>query len=466
MNLEERISDWIDAHEAELVRDIARMVAIPSVGAPPEPGAPFGAGCRRALDEMLAMCREYGFATECYGGAMGSADYNDKPAALDILGHLDVVAPGEGWDSEPFTAVLREDGCLYGRGVDDDKGSTVMALFAMRCLRELGVELSRGCRLLFGTDEESGSGDLRYYYASHAPAPNTFTPDTGFPVYNTEKGMYRAKITRSWPEEDGAPAIVSAEGGFRINVVPAEARAVIRGLDARAALGSGSAAAGRCGVELLAADIPGGCELTVRGLQAHAATPWEGRNAVTALWAVLAELPLGGPAYEAVRALARLLPHGDWRGEAAGIAQSDALSGELSISPGIFSLGGGRLCVECDARVPLCACDANCRVPFEAAFSAAGFTACGTMTPGHHTPGDGEFVRTLLGCYERFTGLRGECVSTGGGTYVHDIPGGVGFGAYFPGFNTNLHGANERIKVKDALTAAKIFALAIAGVCK
>ena len=41
-------------------------------------------------------------------------------------------------------------------------------------------------RLLMGTDEESGSGDLPFYYKVHAPAPGTFSPDSGFPLYNVE----------------------------------------------------------------------------------------------------------------------------------------------------------------------------------------------------------------------------------------------------------------------------------------
>ena len=465
MTLEERISEWVDAHEAELLRDIARIVAVPSVRGEPCGGAPFGPGPRAALDEMLRLCGEYGFRTEIYGGAMGSADFSDAPAALDILAHLDVVAPGGGWDSDPYKAELRG-GCLYGRGTDDDKGPAVMALYALRCLKELGVELTHGCRLLFGTDEESGSGDLHYYYDGHAPAPNTFTPDSGFPVYNVEKGTYRAVIERSWPAESAGARIVSARGGFRINVVPAEAEAEIAGLDAPGALSFGSAAADSCGVELLAEDLPGGCRILVRGRQAHAASPWDGCNAVTALLEVLAALPLGGAAWESVRALARVLPHGDWRGEAAGIAQADGLSGELTISANIFELGGCSLRLDCDARVPLCAGEANCRAVFERALGGAGFAVSGDMEPGHHTSAESAFVRTLLASYERFTGLAGECRSTGGGTYVHGIPGGVAFGASMPGFDTRLHGANERIRVADALTACKIFALAIAGVCK
>ena len=466
MSLEERISGWIDAHEAEFLADLARLVAIPSVRGEAREGAPFGDGPRAALDEMLRLCAGYGFATAEYGGAMGSADFNSLPAALDILGHLDIVAPGEGWSSDPYAVTVRGDGCAYGRGTDDDKGPLVMALYAFRCLKELGVELGGGCRLLFGTDEESGSGDLHYYYDGHAPAPNTFTPDSGFPVYNVEKGMYRAEITRAWPEDAGpGPGLRSARGGFRVNVVPAEAEAELSGLDAPAALKLGGAAADACGVELYAEDVPGGCLLRVHGRQAHAATPWEGCNAVTALFAVLAALPLEGEAAASVRELNRLLPHGGWRGEAAGIAQGDALSGELTISANVLELSASGLSLVCDARVPLCADDSNCRAPFERALGAAGFAVAGEMVPGHHTPGDGAFVRALLASYERYTGLKGECLAIGGGTYVHDIPGGVAFGAGMPGFDTRLHGADERIRVSDALTASKIFALAIVKIC-
>ena len=106
-----------------------------------------------------------------------------------------MVGEGEGWDTDPYTATEKDDGCLYGRGTDDDKGPVVIALYAMRCLKELGVELSHGCRLIMGTDEESGSGDLPYFYKDNAPAPNTVTPDTGFPVYNTEKGRWAPDLS-------------------------------------------------------------------------------------------------------------------------------------------------------------------------------------------------------------------------------------------------------------------------------
>ena len=43
------------------------------------------------------------------------------------------------------------------------------------------------------------------------------------------------------------------------------------------------------------------------------------------------------------------------------------------------------------------------------------------MRPPHHVDGNSDFVKTLLSVYEEYTGRKGECVSMGGGTYVHDL---------------------------------------------
>jgi succinyl-diaminopimelate desuccinylase len=47
---------------------------------------------------------------------------SDSGAHLAFAGHLDVVPPGDGWSSDPFTPNIRGD-LLYGRGAVDMKGS-------------------------------------------------------------------------------------------------------------------------------------------------------------------------------------------------------------------------------------------------------------------------------------------------------------------------------------------------------
>ena len=147
-----------------MVDIIRQLVEIPSVKGKPEQSAPFGAEPRRALDKMLEICREYGFVTGCHDNVMGTADYAPSgKVGLGILCHLDVV-PAEplNWSCPPFQ-LTRRDGKLFGRGVIDDKGPCAASLMALYCIKELGIPLKKGVRLLFGTDEENGSEDLEIY---------------------------------------------------------------------------------------------------------------------------------------------------------------------------------------------------------------------------------------------------------------------------------------------------------------
>ena len=75
------------------------------------------------------------------------------------------------------------------------------------------------------------------------------------------------------------------------------------------------------------------------------------------------------------------------------------------------------------------------------------------------------FVQTLLKTYERVTGEKGKCIAIGGGTYVHEIEGGVAFGAEFPGKDYHMHSPDEFITVDELLKTAELMAEAIVGIC-
>ena len=157
---------------------MSRLVRIRSVKGEGGPGMPFGEGPAKALEEALKLCGELGFATENVDGYVGTADLGEGPAGLHILGHLDVVGEGTGWTvTGPYEPKV-VDGVLYGRGVADDKGPVVAALFAMKAVKDLGIPLKQSVKLILGTDEESGSSDIAYYYKNHpyAPTPSRRTP--------------------------------------------------------------------------------------------------------------------------------------------------------------------------------------------------------------------------------------------------------------------------------------------------
>lgn len=460
---------WSDpARERELVGAIARLVNVKSVKGDPEPGKPFGPGPAAALDEALALCRELGFSTSDYDHYVGLADLNDKETRLHILGHLDVVGEGSGWDTDPYTCV-EKDGMLYGRGVSDDKGPVVCALLAMKAVRDLGLPLSANVRCILGTDEESGSTDIAYYYAREPYAPMAFTPDADFPLIHIEKGHYHPDFGAQWESSDAKPRVAALTGGFRTNVVPPEAEAMVLGLYAHDVEPVCDQVAARTGAVFTVSGSASGCHIHCAGKNAHAASPDGGINAIAALLEVLAALPLAGCAgTDAIRSMHELFPFGDNRGRALGIAQSDAESGELTLNLAIMTLTETGFSAKFDVRFPLCANEDNCKRACEASFAAHGIAVTGTpdMTTVHCVSADSPLVRTLLACYETYTGEQNaQPIAIGGGTYVHDIPGGVAFGCQFPGFDPKMHAANEQARIDQLLLSCKIFTQAIAELC-
>ncbi len=150
---------------------------------------------------------------------------------------------------------------------------------------------------------------------------------------------------------------------------------------------------------------------------------------------------------------------------ALGISQSDELSGALSLAFTILELNEEGFEARFDSRTPLCGTEETVNAVAEKALKNAGFTVEGKLDPPHHVPADSPFIQTLANAYETWTGEKSECLAIGGGTYVHDIPGGVAFGANMPGFACSLHGPDERVSVQDLMTTAEIYAQVILELC-
>ncbi len=464
MKYQEQLEQYIQEKERELIAATGRLVAVPSTKGEAQEGAPFGPGPRAALDEALKIAEEWGLTAANYDNYVGTIDVNDQETNLHILCHLDVVDPGSGWDTDPYELV-EKDGMIYGRGVDDDKGPAMISLLAMRAIKDLNIPLKKNVRLILGTDEESGSGDIAYYYAREPFAEYTFSPDAEFPVINIEKGGYHPLISKQWADETALPRVMEFQGGIRINVVPPEARAVVLGLGFDDVEPMAEAAS-YTGVEFDVRNTLGGVEILAHGQNAHASTPDDGINANTALLELLSALPLADTdSTRAIRNLHALFPHGDNHGKALGIAMEDEISHDLTLTLSLVTFTETGFEARFDARVPVCATKENCIDVCQAACAAKGFSCEGDMRPVHHTPAGSPFIQTLLKCYENYSGREGYCVAIGGGTYVHDIPGGVAFGAGNLDFDARLHAANERARISSMLMAAKIYAQAIVELC-
>jgi len=66
-------------------------------------------------------------------------------------------------------------------------------------------------------------------------------------------------------------------------------------------------------------------------------------------------------------------------------------------------------------------------------------------------------ISTLMNVYNEATGLSGEALAIGGGTYARSLPNICGFGPAFPGDPDVPHQANEWMSVDSLLAGAVIY---------
>ena len=69
--------------------------------------------------------------------------------------------------------------------------------YALKIIKELGLPVSKKVRFIVGTDEESGWGDMEYYFAHNGLKDPDFgfSPDAEFPIINGEKGISQNSYT-------------------------------------------------------------------------------------------------------------------------------------------------------------------------------------------------------------------------------------------------------------------------------
>ena len=472
MSVKELIRTYIELHTEEMIEDTCMLCTFDSVKGEPEEGMPYGAGPYRALMAAKALCEDYGFVTKEYANRVISADLNNGERCLDILAHMDVVAPGDGWTkTEPFVPIV-EDGMIIGRGSSDDKGPAMAALYAMRAVKELGFPLSKNCRLILGSDEECGSSDIPHYYAAEPEAPMTFSPDAEFPLINIEKGQFRGDLSVSFDAKaESGRRLISFESGDTINIVPSKAEAKVAGFSEEEIRAAANTVMNEIEADYELSfeydEEKGETVIFAEGSSAHASTPELGVNAGVILLQLLGQLPFDD---EVVRGafvrLGSLFPYGDHTGAAMKIDIHDEISGYTSVSPDIFRGDESALSLKFDARTSCAATEENTILAAKAQAETAGFGFEWQFNPAHAVPEDSDFIRSLLAAYEEVTGREGRCVAIGGGTYVHGLKNGVAFGAVGETTDTHMHGPDEFMPVSELQDAAVIYALAILDLCK
>lgn len=435
--MKNRIKDDV---KEQFLTSLQTIISYPSVLNEGENGTPFGQAIQDVLEKTLEIAQEMGFQTYLDPeGYYGYAEIGQGEELLAVLCHLDVVPAGdlEDWQTPPFEATLK-DGWLIGRGVQDDKGPSLAALYAVKSLLDQGLVFTKRIRFIFGTDEETLWRCMNRYNQLEEKADLGFAPDSSFPLTYAEKGLLQVKL--HGPGWEDRPL----QAGRALNVVPDKATYKGERLE-----------------ELLPVIEQSGVNyteetgaVTVLGLSKHSKDAAEGVNAIVGL----------------AESLSLIQPHpallfiADAVGEdATGAALfgeiKDEPSGALSFNIATLSIDEEQSEIGIDIRIPVLA-DKEAlvkRLSEVAASYQLQYEEFDYVAP-LYVPLDSPLVSTLMAVYQEETGDQTPAMSSGGATFARTMENCVAYGALFPDALQTEHQANERAKLDDLYRAMEIYA--------
>ena len=441
----EKIRSAFEAYQKEMLDDLASLIAIDSSRGEEKPGAPFGEGPAEALHTFLKIAERMGFETDNVDNYAGAISLGSGEETVGVLAHLDVVPAGKGWSTDPFTMTIK-DGVMYGRGVIDDKGSAIASLYGLRIIRDLGLPLKRGIRLIVGTNEEQGSKCMEYYVAHREPPTLGFTPDGSYPLIHGEKGSFWAKL---FFDKEDLP-ILKMEAGEAFNAVPAECEVILDGsadIDAlKASADKGFSEGYPVTIEKTA---DGNIRMLVKGLAAHGSTPQLGVNAVVSAAMILCDA-LGEKAGKLLHFVKDVIGR-DPYGKTAGVYFEDE-NGGLTLNLGLLRFENGEGWLGTDIRFPVSGTGEYATGLYKAMAAKHGIRCeVPKASEPHFVPTDSELVTRLLNVYREVTGeADAKSIVIGGGTYARHV--GKKFVAFGPSFNNGdyrEHNADEFYPVDE-----------------
>lgn len=413
------VARFLERYRVEFLEDIQNLIRIPSVSKPDKYGEyPFGKECARVLDIALAKAKELGFETENHEYYCGSILMpGTENGEIGIFSHLDVVPEGDGWLHDPYTPYVR-DGWLYGRGSADNKGAAVTALYAMRYLKENGIQLRHQIRLFLGCSEENGMEDMEYYLA-HFPAPDfSFIPDASFSVCYSEKGIIEGDFEIPLPE-----GIVSFTSGVASNSVSASASTVIENISGEIPLVDSELwpeiSVFQDGIRL---------RVEATGSSAHAAFPEGAVNAGAVLAAYLCENNLINK--EAKTILSFLSEcFNQHYGEGLGIEYDGGKLGRLTAICGMVRTENKKLKLNINIRYPA---QVNSKKMIEKIDEKAARYGWNVKTirddPPSYIDPEKTVIKALNELCQEELDPSFEPYCMGGGTYARKLPNAVAFG--------------------------------------
>lgn len=376
-------------------------------------------GMKDALSFMATLAEREGFKSytdpEGYYGYM---EIGEGDELLGIIGHLDVVNPGEyeDWKTNPFELTIDGNNWI-GRGTQDMKGPVMVMFYLMKQIIEEGLTLNKRVRLVYPTDEESYWRGITKYNEKEETPTLGFTPDSVFPVTFLERESLWMKVTGPSFSEG------TVKGGSSMNAVPDK---------------------------LVYTNKEGAIEETL-GAAAHASRPTLGTNAIQKF---AKDSNIDHPIINFIKEQTKEEHNGE---TLFGRLIKDDYS-ELTFNVGLIEMNDQGSSITIDTRIPITETGDNLQKELSDVASNYGLTV---ERIKHHdkllVDKEGKLVKTLINAYNEVMGTNEEPIAIGGGTYARAIDNVVAFGTLFADEPDTMHQVNESIIISNVIKAYDIF---------
>ncbi|WP_226506121.1 dipeptidase [Pseudomonas sp. MWU16-30317] len=385
---------------------------------------------------------------------------------VGIHAHADVVpVTPENWVLEdgtrlnPFKVTQIGDR-MYGRGTEDDKNGIVVALYAMKTIKEEKLPLARNFKLLIDTTEETTGDAIPYYFARNPTPQYNLALDGGYPVVIAEKGYGTVMATFARRDAEGKGAEITAvTGGRATNQIPSKSVATLL-TDKPAELAASLQKAGTAyakhnggNFEVTAEVVGKDVKLTVTGVSAHSSEPQAGVNPVARMLDFINRLQ-GNIAlkHNEITDAARYAADNwglDYLGGKLGVGFSDAFMGPLTASLTYVAQDDKSFKLAVNLRIPkgkspevLKSQIADKLAAWSKKTHIAPAFDYSVAEPMYRNP-EGEWVKALLAVATENLGMAHKFGTSAGVTSVHELPNGVQFGLARPEVKYTGHTDNE-----------------------
>ncbi|MGN1139449.1 MAG: Sapep family Mn(2+)-dependent dipeptidase [Ruminococcus sp.] len=441
MNFGKKIYEYKDS----ILEDLKTLLEIKSVSAESDEGP------KEALNFILKRGKEMGFQVKNVEDKAGHIQLGDGGALCGALTHLDVVPAGSNWSVPPFT-LTDKDGRLFGRGIIDDKGASLINLYCLKALKDSGVKGVNTLRCIYGTDEEVGMTDMETYFSKEQLPDISFTPDSNYGICYAEKGILQIKI---YSDRNDGKVVSAFEAGDALNAVPDCAEVLLYSSDSE----ENQMLHNRKSIEgnFDFSETIDGLVIKCQGKAAHACEPYKGRNAASDLVSLLSsfydEEELGS-----ICTFIKNSVNNQTDGTSLGLKVRDSASGKLTCNLGTVRIDDNQAYCTLDIRYPVSVKGTDIIKHIKRCVKRKGLKA---KTIHHSLPlylsKDSKAISVLSDTYREVMGENPELYVTGGGTYARMLGNkGVAFGPAFVDDNVNMHNADESVDKENFFKHAEI----------